>query len=63
VARKPKKVLTVVELARLGALARNRKLTAEERSASAVHANRIRWARYRAKQAGESEPRQSAASA
>jgi hypothetical protein len=47
VARK-KKILTVIEIGRRGGLQRRKNLTPEQRSASATHANKVRWARYRA---------------
>ena len=46
--RKRKKNPAAVELGRIGARARTKKLTAEERSNAARHAVNMRWARVRA---------------
>jgi hypothetical protein len=52
-AGKGKRVWTASEMGRRGGRSRKRKMTAEQRSASAVHANKVRWARYRARIAAQ----------
>jgi hypothetical protein len=58
-----KKVLTVSDLGKLGNKARNRALTAEQRSAIAAKAGSARWKGLSAKQRRELAARGGAASA